>query len=55
MRSINEKPPNPVDIEEENQKILSMFGDKPPNPDGRRGRKTGKNQAIERSKIFLPA
>ena len=43
------------DTEEENQKILSVFGEKPPNPDGRRGRKTGKDQAIERSNTFLPA
>ena len=43
------------DTEEENQKILSVFGEKPPNPDGRRGRKTGKDQAIERSKTSLPA
>ena len=43
------------DIEEENQKILSVFGEKSPNPNGRRGRKTGKDQAIERSKTSLPA
>ena len=30
------------DTKEENQKILNMFGEKPSNPDGRQGRKTGK-------------
>ena len=43
------------DIKEENQKILSVFGEKPPNLDGRWGRKTGKNQVIKRSKTSLPA
>ena len=43
------------DTEEENRKILNVFGEKPPNFDGRRGRKTGKDQAIERFKTFLPA
>ena len=28
------------DTEEENRKILSVFGEKPPNPDRKRGRKT---------------
>ena len=43
------------DIKEENQKILSVFGEKPPNLDGRRERKTGKGQAGERSKTSLLA
>ena len=30
------------DTEEENRKILNVFGKKPPNPDGKRGKKTGK-------------
>ena len=43
------------DTEEENQKILSMFGEKSSNPDGKRERKTGKDQAGERSKTSLLA
>ena len=41
------------DTEEENQKILSVFGEKQPNPDERRGRKTGKDKAKEKFKTFL--
>ena len=43
------------DSEEENRKILSVFGKKPPNLDRRREKKTGKDQAEERSKTFLLA
>ena len=43
------------DTEEENQKILSVFGEKPPNSDGRQKKKTGKDQAGERSKTSLLA
>ena len=42
------------DTEEENRKILTVFGEKPPNLDGRWRRKTGKDQAIKRSKTSLP-
>ena len=41
--------------EEENRKILSVFSKKLPNPDRKRGRKTGKDQAEERFKTFLLA
>ena len=41
------------DIKEENQKILSVFGEKHPNPGRRWERKTGKDQAREKSKISL--
>ena len=41
------------DTKKENQKILSMFGEKPSNRDRRWGRKTGKDQAREKSKTFL--
>ena len=41
------------DIEEENQKILSMFDEKPFNPDAKQKRKTRKDQASKRSKTFL--
>ena len=43
------------DTEEENRKILSVFGEKPPNPGRRQKRKTGKDQVEERSKTFLLA
>ena len=43
------------DTKEKNQKILNMFGEKPPNLDKKRGRKTKKDQVGERSKIFLLA
>ena len=43
------------DTKEENQKILSVFGKKPPNPGRRRGRKTGKDQVGKRFKTFLLA
>ena len=35
--------------------ILSVFGEKSPNPNGKRGKKTGKDEARERSKTFLLA
>ena len=40
------------DTEKENQKILSVFGEKSSNLDGRRRRKTGKDQAGEKFKTF---
>ena len=43
------------DIEEENRKILIVFGEKPSNSSGKQGKKTGKDQAEERSKTFLLA
>ena len=42
-------------MEEKNRKILSVFNDKFPNLDGRRGKKTGKDQAKKRSKTSLLA
>ena len=41
------------DIEDENQKILSIFSQKPPNPIGRQKKKTRKDEAGERFKTFL--
>ena len=43
------------DIEEENRKIISVFGEKPPNLGGRWRRKTRKNQAEKRFKTSLLA
>ena len=42
------------DTKKENQKILNMFGEKLSNFDKRQKRKTGKDQAIEKSKTSLP-
>ena len=43
------------DTEEENWKILSVFGEKLPNPNKKQRKKTGKDQVIEKFKAFLPA
>ena len=41
------------DIEKENQKILSVFGEKLHNLGKKQGRKTGKDQVRKRFKTFL--